>query len=66
MPHAVLLYKPKQQLIKRHQLRLRIFIRLKKQNKIKFIKLNLILFGIADDHWFSTDGMKNANLQHGA
>ena len=60
MPHAVLLYRPKRRLTKRHHLRI---VKLKNQQKTKFVHLNLS--GIADVLWLATDGLENANLQHG-
>ena len=60
MPHAVLMYRPKQRLTKRHQLRI---VKLKNQHKTKFMHLNLS--GIADVLWLASDGLENANLQHG-
>ena len=60
MPHAVLMYRPKRQFTKRHHLRI---VKLKNQQKTKFVHLNLS--GIADVLWLATDGLENANLQHG-
>ena len=60
MPHAVLMYRPKRRLTKRHHLRI---VKLKNQQKTKFVHLNLSW--IADVLWLATDGLKNANLQHG-
>ena len=60
MPHAVLMYRPKRRLTKRHHLRI---VKLKNQQKTKFVHLNLS--GIADVLWLATDGLENANLQHG-
>ena len=60
MPHAVLMYRPKRRLTKRHQLRI---VKLKYQQKTKFVHLNLS--GIADVLWLATDGLENTNLQHG-
>ena len=60
MPHAVLMYRPKRRLTKQHHLRI---VKLKNQQKTKFVHLNLS--GIADVLWLATDGLENANLQHG-
>ena len=57
MPHAVLMYRPKRRLTKRHQLRI---VKLKYQQKPKLVHLNLS--GIADVLWLATDGLENANL----
>ena len=53
MPHAVLMYRPKRRLTKRHQLRI---VKLKNQQKTKFVHLNLS--GIADVLWLATDGLE--------
>ena len=55
MPHAVVMYRPKRRLTKRHQLRI---VKLKNQHKTKLVHLNLS--GIADVLCFAIDGLENA------